>query len=135
MFPQMGDRPFSFRLSAVQDHLNNGMSIAKTAVKWNVHPRTVYKWLKIYRIHGEFGLLSNYNRPWNRIERATEEKIAFLKERSKGTLVDKSIYVKIMPWVDLENWGAELVCSALKAFAFQASLRDVRVIGVKINGD
>ncbi|MEO0215850.1 MAG: helix-turn-helix domain-containing protein [candidate division WOR-3 bacterium] len=90
MFPQMGDRPFSFRLSAVQDHLNNGMSIAKTAVKWNVHPRTVYKWLKIYRIHGEFGLLSNYNRPWNRIERATEEKIAFLKENNPSLTVRRA---------------------------------------------
>lgn len=59
----------------------------------------------------------------------------FLRERSKKTLLDRSLYVKVHPETDIENYGAELIYNAVVAFAFQKDLRQKDVLGVLINPD
>jgi len=65
----------------------------------------------------------------------SQKQSEFVRERRKRTLVDRSVYVKIHPEVDIDHWGAELVYNAITAFAFQKDLRQKDVIGVKINPD
>lgn len=57
----------------------------------------------------------------------------FLRERKKASLVDRSLYVKVHPSADIDHWGAELIYTAITAFAFQKDLRSKDVLGVHIN--
>lgn len=59
----------------------------------------------------------------------------FLSERKKKTLVDRSLYIEILPSVDVSKWGSELIYNAIVSFAFMKGLRDKDVIGVRINPD
>jgi cold shock CspA family protein len=64
-----------------------------------------------------------------------ERQRSFLRERLTQTLVDRSIYVKVSPQVNLNTYGVELIYSAIVAFAFQKDMRRFNVMGVKINAD
>ncbi|MGB3480220.1 MAG: transposase [bacterium] len=75
------------RLEVVQHYLNNGDSLRKTAKKFQVYYPTVFKWVKLYKEQGEQRLLSNYKRPWNRVKKELEEKIALLKEKNPSLTV------------------------------------------------
>ncbi len=59
----------------------------------------------------------------------------FLAERNKRTLVDRSIYIKVDPGVDIDSYGAELIYQSIVAFAFQRDMLKHNVIGVRINPD
>ncbi len=59
----------------------------------------------------------------------------FLAERNKRTLVDRSIYIKVDPGVDIDSYGAELIYQAIVAFAFQRDMQKLFVTGVRINQD
>jgi cold shock CspA family protein len=64
-----------------------------------------------------------------------EKQAIFLKERRKHTLVERSLYVKLSPEVDVQNVGAELVYNAIVSFAFQQRLRSKDIMGVLIHAD
>ncbi len=81
MFPQMYNKIPSIRLESVKFYLNTGESLRKTAKKFGITYRTLFKWVKRYREKGEQGLISTYKRPWNRTPKEIEEKIALMKER------------------------------------------------------
>ncbi len=59
----------------------------------------------------------------------------FVRERKKKTLVDRSLYVKVAPGVDIDHWGAELIYNAIVSFSFQEDLKQKYVLGVMINPD
>jgi cold shock CspA family protein len=59
----------------------------------------------------------------------------FLTERRKRTLVDRSIYIKVDPEVDVDSYGAALIYQAIIGFAFQRDLQKYNVLGVKIKPD
>ena len=59
----------------------------------------------------------------------------FLAERNKRTLVDRSIYIRVDPGVDIDSYGAELIYQSIVAFAFQRDMQKLNVVGVKINQD
>lgn len=59
----------------------------------------------------------------------------FLAERQKRTLVDRSIYIKVDPAVDIDSYGAELIYQSIVAFSFQRDMQKLNVIGVRINPD
>lgn len=56
----------------------------------------------------------------------------FLRERARKTLVDRCLYIEILPDVDIDAWGVSLIRSALMAFAFQKDLSTQEVLGVRI---
>ncbi len=60
---------------------------------------------------------------------------AFLAERRKKRLVDKSVYLEIGADVDLSAWGSELVYNSLVAFAFQKETGYGEIVGIRINSD
>jgi len=78
------------RLDIVRYYLNNGSTLKKTASKFNVNYRTVFKWAKLYKKDGEARLLRTYKRPWNRTKKGLEEKIALLKEREPTLTIRKA---------------------------------------------
>lgn len=59
----------------------------------------------------------------------------FLTERLKRTLVDRSIYIKVDPGVDIDSYGAELIYQSIVAFAFQRDMQKHNVMGVRISPD
>jgi transposase len=65
----------------VRCYLNNGSTLKRVAVKFHVNYRTVHKWIRLYKEQGEVRLLSSYKRPWNRVKKELEHRIAFLKEK------------------------------------------------------
>jgi len=69
------------RFAIVRCYLNNGSTLKGVAVKFRVNYRTVHKWVKLYKEQGEVRLLSTYKRPWNRVKKELEHRIAFLKEK------------------------------------------------------
>jgi transposase len=78
------------RVQAVQCCLKNGMSLRKTATKFKVNYRSVFKWVKWYKEQGEARLLSTYTKSWRRTEKELEEKIVFLKEIDPALTVRKT---------------------------------------------
>ncbi|MBE0432799.1 transposase [candidate division WOR-3 bacterium] len=68
------------RFSVVQYYLANDISFRKAARKFHVGYRTIYRWVKLYKEHGEEGLGAMYRRPWNRTRGELEEKLVLMKE-------------------------------------------------------
>jgi len=62
----------------------------KTALKFHVNYRTVFKWVMLYKKEGEARLLRTYKRPWNRTKKELEEKIALLKEKDPTLTIRKA---------------------------------------------
>ena len=75
------------RLQIVQHYLSNNTTLMQTANKFNVHYRSVYKWVKLYKKEGKQRLLSTYRRVWNRYPEELETKIALLKEKNPALTV------------------------------------------------
>lgn len=90
MFPLMNNRQPKIRLKIVRYYLKNGISLRNTALRFHIAYRTIFTWVKLYKEQGEERLLSTYKRPWNRTERALEEKIALMKENEPGLTVRKA---------------------------------------------
>lgn len=78
------DNKINVRLDAVRYYLAHEESLRKTAPKFNVSYRTLFKWVKWFREHGEKRLLDTYRRPWNRYDRRQEERVAAVKESNPG---------------------------------------------------
>ena len=81
------DNRHAFRLRVAQYHLQNGISLRQTAVKFHIAYRTVFKWVRLLKEQGEQGLLSRYKRPWNRAAPDFEEKVVLMKEHEPGLTV------------------------------------------------
>lgn len=86
MFPHMNNRQ-ALRLKATQYYLNNDISLRKTALKFHIACCTIFRWVRLYKEHGEEELLSTYKRPWNRTEHDLEERIVLMKEHKPGLTV------------------------------------------------
>jgi len=87
MFPLVYHILPQLRLRAVQYYLKSRTSLRKTAIKFNVSYKSIYKWVKWYKEQSETRLLSTFKRSWRRTEKELEEKIAFLKEANPGLTV------------------------------------------------
>jgi transposase len=91
-----------YRLEIVRYYLRHG-SYRKTARKFHVSYRSVFKWVERYRKAGAQGVLNGYSRPWNRTSRELEERISLLKELdpsmtiagAKRILEDEGIEISI----------------------------------------
>ncbi len=83
----MNNKQQNMRFEVVQYYLKNGVSFRKTALKFHIAYRTIFRWVKLYKEQGKERLLSTYRRPWNRTEAELEEKIAFMKESEPGLTV------------------------------------------------
>ncbi len=86
----MYNKQHEIPIDIVHYYLNNGSSLRRTAQKYNIHYQTLFKWVKLYKNHGNERLLSNYKRPWNRAEKELEEKIVLLKEKDPTLTVRKA---------------------------------------------
>ncbi len=78
------------RIHAVEDYLKNSTSLKRTAVKFNIHYQSLFKWVKLYKKEGETRLLSTYKRPWNRSKKPIEDEIVLLKEKDPTLTVRKA---------------------------------------------
>jgi transposase/tetratricopeptide (TPR) repeat protein len=87
MFLHMDNRLQNVRQQVVQYYLKNDVSFRKTALKYHIAYRTIFRWVKLYKEQGEDRLLSTYKRPWNRTKPELEEKIVFMKEHEPGLTV------------------------------------------------
>lgn len=81
------DNRQTLRLKVAQYYLQNGVSFRKTALKFHLAYRTIFRWVKLYKEKGEEGLLSTYKRPWNRARPDLEERITLMKENEPGFTV------------------------------------------------
>lgn len=86
----MNNIPYQRRLEIVQHYLDSRDSLRKTAQKFHVSYRAVFKWVKSYKEQGKKGLLSTYKKPWNRTQKGLEKKISLLKERNPALTIRKA---------------------------------------------
>jgi transposase/tetratricopeptide (TPR) repeat protein len=86
MFPHMDNRQ-EFRLKVTRYYLQHDISFRRTALKFHIAYRTVFRWVKSYTEQGEEGLSSTYKRPWNRARSDLEMQIALMKEHEPGLTV------------------------------------------------
>ncbi|KPJ73948.1 hypothetical protein AMJ52_02575 [candidate division TA06 bacterium DG_78] len=93
------------RLEFVEYYLNSENSLRKTAEKFRVSYRAVFKWVKLYKKHGKNGLLSTYKKPWNRIQNEIEEKVALLKEHDPALTIRKARYILGKEGIKISNKG------------------------------
>jgi tetratricopeptide (TPR) repeat protein len=78
-------RNSGFKISAVEDYLR-GSTLSKTAIKFNVHPVTLCRWVQWYKnIDKNF-----YHKPWNRMDEKIEEKIMLIKENNPAITLNKA---------------------------------------------
>ena len=80
MFPHMYEIDYEIRKKVVHYYLENHSTLEAAALKFSVHPNSVYKWVKWYKSGGEERLMSRYKRPWNRTDEVLEQKVVSLKE-------------------------------------------------------
>ena len=90
MFPHMNNSAQQRRLDIVRYYIKSGDSLRKTAQKFKVSYRAVFKWVKLYKEHGEIRLLSTYKKPWNRIGNKLEESIVLFKEYKPALTIRKT---------------------------------------------
>ena len=90
MFPHMNNSTQQRRLDIVRYYIKSGDSLRKTAQKFKVSYRAVFRWVKLYKEHGAIRLLSTYKKPWNRIGNELEESIVFLKEYRPALTIRKT---------------------------------------------
>ncbi len=77
----MCNKGTELRLDTVRHYLNSSDSLRKTALKFHVAYRTVFKWVRLHKEKGEVGLYDIYKRPWNRTSNELEERVILLKEK------------------------------------------------------
>ncbi len=78
------------RLESVKFYLNSNISLRKTAEKYGVSYRALFKWVKWYKEKGELRLLSTYRRAWNRTPEEIEKRVAYLKEKNPALSLRKA---------------------------------------------
>lgn len=95
------------RLQAVTIYLKGNLSLRKTAIKLNLHYRTLYRWVKRYRQGGKENLKrnDNYRKPHNRISYSLEKKIMLLKEQKPGLNLNKARYLLKKEGINLSIKG------------------------------
>jgi len=76
----MTNNQYYRRIKCVEHYLSTDDSLRKTAKVFNVHYRSVYRWVKWFRQNGVIRLCKQYKKPWNRIPTGLEKKIVQLKE-------------------------------------------------------
>lgn len=79
------NREIKTRIQAVKAYLD-GDGLKKTALRFHIHPTTLYRWKRWYEQKGrEF-----YKKPWNRFPKEIEEKAMFLKESNPPLTIRKA---------------------------------------------
>lgn len=64
-----------------------------------------------------------------------EIRAAFVEERKKKRLVDRSVFVEIASEAVSEEYAAEMVYAALVDFAFRRDQKGKEIVGVRVNND
>ncbi|MEO0190002.1 MAG: helix-turn-helix domain-containing protein, partial [candidate division WOR-3 bacterium] len=75
------------RLNAIKTYFQY-RSLRKAAQILKIPYQTIHRWVRWYRESGESGLMGGrYRRPWNRIDKETEERLVLLKEKNPGLTI------------------------------------------------
>lgn len=90
MFPQMAKARYDIRRSAVEYYIHHNTTLGVTAQKYNIHVCTLAKWLKQFRESGDVSCMPRYRRPWNRVSKRLEHRVAMLKEHDPLLTVRKA---------------------------------------------
>jgi transposase InsO family protein len=73
--------PFEFKLKLVRLYLEDGYGVAMLAQAFGVSEYSLYRWGKLYREHGEAGLLpKGRSKPASRLSESVQEKIIEIKK-------------------------------------------------------
>lgn len=90
MFLRMYNKEPELRFHIVKHYLETEDSLRKTAQRFYVNYKTVFKWVKWYNEEGVQRLFSTYRRPWNRTKKELEKKIVLLKENDPAITIRKA---------------------------------------------
>lgn len=105
MFPRMAKSRIDIKKSAIQCYIQNKTTLQKTAEKFNIHPGTLSKWVKQYRMSGKVSLFAQYRCPWNRASASLEDRVKMLKEKDPFVTVRKAQSLLHEQGVDLSMKG------------------------------
>jgi transposase-like protein len=73
--------PFEFKLKQVRLHLEDGYAVAMLSQEFGVSGYSLYRWVRLYREHGEAGLLpKGRSKPAQRLSESVQEKIVEIKK-------------------------------------------------------
>ncbi|MGB3480213.1 MAG: helix-turn-helix domain-containing protein [bacterium] len=118
------------RLKAVKEYLASA-SLKKVATSFNIHPRTLKRWLRWYKDGGEKNLKRQrrYRRHFNRFDPSIEKRIVLLKERKPSITISNAKKILDRKGVIVSRKGIWGVWKRYNLVGFQ---RDVSQLGADV---